>query len=546
VFAQISRENGYNLDIPENISSNGVFDISLITSNPYDNADKLVLYFNTSSRINLKSLELRTFSAHANIPCKQINPDGEQGTIYRADIDLIKNKIVSNTYFQLLFTLKAENAVNADFQYSGIFKVRGKTKGYIKSSKNFNAEDTLRYSPIHLKFYKPQRFAENSVQLISGSELNIALIDQDVKNLLTEFWIKINNKQTDFLKIINKQSGGMLFNISTNQFQMINIQAQNQNNLELINPYFMSRDNWYHFSILTGFEENSLSIYCSNTLIGKYSIPSFLKASDLQWNFGCDSQNKSLQLDVLRFIDFNNDIEISHLNNNYLNFTGDNSRVLYQFNFDDEDELYLAKDRINVTYNMVNFFKSDAPIFARAPELNINLMGNVYELTWSGGDYKQARSYYVEKSINNSDFQQVSSIQADTSYEKIYLLIDAKDAAADIVFYRIKQINSDGSVVYSSQVKIGQGTTEPFIVEQNYPNPFNPRTSIVVDLLEDSDVEITVYNLEGKEITKLFKGFLTTGIHKFSFDASELSSGVYLYKVSTPTYSNTKKMILTK
>jgi len=95
-------------------------------------------------------------------------------------------------------------------------------------------------------------------------------------------------------------------------------------------------------------------------------------------------------------------------------------------------------------------------------------------------------------------------------------------------------------------VKIGQGITEPFIVEQNYPNPFNPTTSIVVDLLQDSDVQIIIYNLEGKEIAKLFKGFLTSGTHKFSFDASELPSGIYLYKVSTPEFSSTKKMILTK
>ncbi len=545
-FAQISKENGYNLYIPENISSNAAFDISLIASNPYKDADKLILYFNTSSRINFKNLELRTFYTISNIPGKQLNLDVEQGNIYKAEIDLLKNKIASDTYFQLLFNLKADNAVTANFQFSGIFKAGAKTTGFIKSSNNYDADDTLRFSSVQLKFYKPRRLAENSIQLTSGSELNIALNDMDVKNLLTEFWIEISNKQTDFLKIINKQSGRTLFNVSTNQFQMVNIQYHNQINQELVNPYFISRGNWYHISILTSFDENSLSIYSSNILIGKYSIPSFLKASDLQWSFGCDSRDKSFQLDVLRFIDFNNDVEVSYLNINYLNFIGENTKVLYQFNFDDEDELYLAKDRINVNYNLVDFLKSDAPLFARAPELNINLLGNVYELAWSGGDYKQARSYYLEKSINNSDYQQISSIQADNSYEKNYSLLDAKDPEADIVYYRIKQVNSDGSIVYSSQVKIGQGTTEPFIVEQNYPNPFNPRTSIVVDLLEDSDIEITVYNLEGKEIAKLFKGFLTSGIHKFSFDASELSSGVYLYKVAAPTFSSTKKMILTK
>jgi len=544
IFGQISRENNYKLSFPDNISSNGSFDISLIASNPFTHADKLILYFEPSQRIIFKNLELRTFSDVTAIPCRQINLDGEEA--YRAEIDLIKGKISPNNYFQLLFTLKADNPATGNFQFSGLFKAEGQTEGYIQSADNFTAEDTLKFVSADLNFYRSQRFSANSVQLTPGSELNIAPEREDINNLLTEFWIKLSNRQTDFLKIINKQSGETLSDISTNPFQMVEIHSPNRFSRENINPYFLSRGSWYHFSILTSFRENQLNIYCGNTLIAKYSIPSFLNAKSLEWKFENESDNKLFQLDVLRFIDFNNEMGISFSNMNYVNFIGDKAKIIYQFNFDNEEELYAAQDQMSITYNSLNFQKSDAPIFARAPELNIHILSNIYELTWSGGDYKQAKWYLLEKSVNNSDFQQVESTRADDSYEKKYSLFDARDASADIIYYRIKQVNTDGSVVYSSQVKIGQGITEPFIVEQNYPNPFNPRTSIVVDLLEDSDVEITVYNLEGKEISKLFKGFLTKGNHKFSFDASELSSGIYLYKVSTPDYSDTKKMILTK
>ncbi len=544
VFGQISRENSYKLSFPDNISSNGSFDISLIASNPFANADKLILYFEPSQRIIFRNLELRTFSDVTAVSCRQISLGGEEA--YKAEIDLIKNKISPNSYFQLLFSLKADNPAAANFQFSGLFQSEGQTEGYIQSDNNSTDEDTLKFVSVNLKFYKPQKFAGNSVQLIPGSELNILPGSEEVNNLLTEFWIKLNNTQTDFLKIINKQSGEMLLDISTNPFQMVEIHSPGRFSRENINPYFLSRGSWYHFSILTSFKENNLSIYCGSTLIAKSSIPSFLKVENLEWKFENESENKSFQLEVLRFIDFNNDIGLSFSNMNYLNFIGEKTRVLYQFNFDNEEEIYFTRDNLSVTSHSLNFQKSDAPIFARAPELNVNVLSNVYELTWSGGDYKQAKSYQLEKSVNNSDFQEVGSAQADNSYEKKYSLFDARDASADIIYYRIKQVNTDGSVVYSSQVKIGQGITEPFIVEQNYPNPFNPRTSIVVDLLEDSDVEIIIYNLEGKEISKLFKGFLTKGNHKFSFDASELSSGVYLYKVSTPDYSDTKKMILTK
>jgi hypothetical protein len=104
----------------------------------------------------------------------------------------------------------------------------------------------------------------------------------------------------------------------------------------------------------------------------------------------------------------------------------------------------------------------------------------------------------------------------------------------------------DGSVLYSSRVKVGQGFSEPFLLSRNFPNPFNPLTSIDIELFRDSDIRVIVYNLEGKEIASLFEGNLTKGKHTFSFDASEYPSGVYLCRVQTPDFSQTTKMILTK
>jgi hypothetical protein len=546
VSAQVTTDNSYKLVYPTNISANSGFDISLVATNPYNDADTLEIYFIPSSRILFKSLTLRSVYDETNIPCNQINIGGISGNVYRADIALSENNLTSKTYFQLLFSFKSNNARNADLRFSGIFKANGKTEGYIQSSGNFDSDDTLRFASVPLSFYKSERYAANAISFNTGSELNINLTDVDVNTLLTEFWIKVNSTKTDFLEIINKQTNRKLFDISTNPFQMVTVKSENQFEEGLINPYFLSRGTWYHFAVLISFDKGDISFFCNNTLINKSSISTFLKAGDLQWRFVNSSEYKNFLLDVFRTIAFNNNIKVSFLNKNYLNFMADSSRVLYQLNFDNENELYQAKDRIGLSYSAIDFVKSDAPIFARAPEININILGNSYELTWSGGDYKQAQSYVLEKSVNNSDYVRVSTVQADNDNEKNYSMLDAKDPDADVVYYRIKQINFDGSIVYSSQVKIGQGTTEPFVLEQNYPNPFNPRTSIVVDLLEDSDVQITIYNLEGKEISKLFKGFLTSGTHKFDFDASELPSGIYLYKVSTPNYSNTKKMILTK
>ena len=95
-------------------------------------------------------------------------------------------------------------------------------------------------------------------------------------------------------------------------------------------------------------------------------------------------------------------------------------------------------------------------------------------------------------------------------------------------------------------LKVGQGIVDDLIIGQNFPNPFNPTTLIEFELLQDSDVEVKVYNLTGKEIALLHEGVLSKGVHQFTFDASGLSSGVYLYQIITPLSSQTRKMILAK
>lgn len=88
-----------------------------------------------------------------------------------------------------------------------------------------------------------------------------------------------------------------------------------------------------------------------------------------------------------------------------------------------------------------------------------------------------------------------------------------------------------------------------FNLMQNYPNPFNPTTNIAFDLETASEVSFDVYNVLGQIVKTLYAGKLSSGRHQFEWDATDennihVSSGVYFYKLSTDSHSQTKKMLL--
>ena len=85
-----------------------------------------------------------------------------------------------------------------------------------------------------------------------------------------------------------------------------------------------------------------------------------------------------------------------------------------------------------------------------------------------------------------------------------------------------------------------------FELNQNYPNPFNPSTSIEYAVPVDAHITLEVFNALGQKVMELVNGRKSAGYHMETFDASGLSSGVYLYKLTAPSFTQTKKMLLIK
>lgn len=85
-----------------------------------------------------------------------------------------------------------------------------------------------------------------------------------------------------------------------------------------------------------------------------------------------------------------------------------------------------------------------------------------------------------------------------------------------------------------------------FTLEQNYPNPFNPATVIKYSIPEEAKVQLKIFNALGQEVSSLVNELQQAGSYKISFNAKNLSSGIYFYTISAGKYTSTRKMVLIK
>ena len=116
--------------------------------------------------------------------------------------------------------------------------------------------------------------------------------------------------------------------------------------------------------------------------------------------------------------------------------------------------------------------------------------------------------------------------------------------------YVIPDSNSTYTAYYNNDetpLNISPGALpKTYVLRQNFPNPFNPTTDISFDLPKDSQVEMVVYNMVGQQVAVLKNEAMQAGSYSIHFDASQLSSGVYFYRIKAGDFTALKKMILLK
>ncbi len=178
---------------------------------------------------------------------------------------------------------------------------------------------------------------------------------------------------------------------------------------------------------------------------------------------------------------------------------------------------------------------------------NASINNNIVNLTWSTATETNNSGFEIERNLNNN-WDKIGFIKGKgtTTEKQNYFFADIiNNANNNIVSYRLKQLDFDGTVHYSKTIEV-ELTPTNFSLSQNYPNPFNPSTTINFTLPIKSYVNIKVFNTLGQIVAELINQELVAGYHQVNFNASNLSSGIYYYKMEAGNFSSIKKMMLIK
>jgi hypothetical protein len=168
-------------------------------------------------------------------------------------------------------------------------------------------------------------------------------------------------------------------------------------------------------------------------------------------------------------------------------------------------------------------------------------------LNWSTATELNNQGFEIERSEDNTIFNKIGFVPGfgTTTEPKSYSYSD-QSANTGTNYYRIKQVDFDGSYKYSDVVEIDFKGFNSYLLELNYPNPFNPTTTIGFGIQNKSNVKITILNAIGEEVAVVMNEEKEAGYHQVEFNAANLPSGVYFYQLKAGNYVDTKKMILLK
>jgi len=173
--------------------------------------------------------------------------------------------------------------------------------------------------------------------------------------------------------------------------------------------------------------------------------------------------------------------------------------------------------------------------------------GKTIYLNWTTVTEKNNSGFEVQRRAGNQNWEVLGFVagRGTTTEPSHYSYNDNVNSSGSFT-YRLKQIDFNGSYKFSDEVTVEVSLPAEFNLAQNYPNPFNPSTKISFSIAERSNVKLSVFNILGEQVATLVNEGKDAGSYQVEFNASNIPSGMYLYRIEAGSFVATKKMLLIK
>ena len=168
-------------------------------------------------------------------------------------------------------------------------------------------------------------------------------------------------------------------------------------------------------------------------------------------------------------------------------------------------------------------------------------------LKWSTATELNNNGFEIQRKVAEGDFATIGFVKGEgtTTNQKEYSYVD-KDLVDGKYYYRLKQIDYNGTYEYSDVIEVDVRSLNDYALEQNFPNPFNPSTQIKYSVPQSSQVQIIVFDVLGNELETLVNEEKPVGTYELNWNAVNLPSGIYFYQLQAGDFVQTKKMLLLK
>jgi uncharacterized membrane protein len=199
----------------------------------------------------------------------------------------------------------------------------------------------------------------------------------------------------------------------------------------------------------------------------------------------------------------------------------------------------------NISHALVLTLDTTLPV--ELSSFSATVSEQTVQLNWTTITEKNNSGFEVQRRFDNNDWQVLGFVpgRGTTTEQSNYSFSDNLKSSGKFS-YRLKQIDYDGSYEYSNIVEVDVEPVAEFALNQNYPNPFNPSTIISFSVAQKSNVMLNVYNILGEQVATLLNEVKEAGSYQVQFNAQNLTSGIYIYKLEAGNFHSTKKMMLLK